>query len=110
MIRRPPRSTLFPYTTLFRSERSLVSWLEDAERRNLIRSFRFAKYEPEVFLFGGPTGMAIAHDQFDRDSRLAIRYEALLASGATDVSRAHLSLALLNDLFGRFVEDRSELW
>src|ERR1017187_10519495 len=23
MIRRPPRSTLFPYTTLFRSERSL---------------------------------------------------------------------------------------
>src|SRR2546426_4836836 len=28
MIRRPPRSTLFPYTTLFRSRRSLyrVSW------------------------------------------------------------------------------------
>src|SRR3712207_7804606 len=25
MIRRPPRSTLFPYTTLFRSE---LSWLE----------------------------------------------------------------------------------
>src|SRR5258706_16129398 len=24
MIRRPPRSTLFPYTTLFRSERQLV--------------------------------------------------------------------------------------
>src|SRR3712207_7528605 len=24
MIRRPPRSTLFPYTTLFRSERALV--------------------------------------------------------------------------------------
>src|SRR2546427_8013947 len=24
MIRRPPRSTLFPYTTLFRSHRSLV--------------------------------------------------------------------------------------
>src|SRR2546422_8631539 len=26
MIRRPPRSTLFPYTTLFRSEH-LVAWL-----------------------------------------------------------------------------------
>src|SRR3712207_6966952 len=25
MIRRPPRSTLFPYTTLFRSTRSLVT-------------------------------------------------------------------------------------
>src|SRR5574340_656808 len=26
MIRRPPRSTLFPYTTLFRSVGSLASW------------------------------------------------------------------------------------
>src|SRR3712207_7681830 len=29
MIRRPPRSTLFPYTTLFRSE-ELTGWLERA--------------------------------------------------------------------------------
>src|SRR5260221_7402468 len=28
MIRRPPRSTLFPYTTLFRSHRSRRRWLE----------------------------------------------------------------------------------
>src|SRR2546427_9627961 len=26
MIRRPPRSTLFPYTTLFRSPDSLTNW------------------------------------------------------------------------------------
>src|SRR2546430_12233017 len=26
MIRRPPRSTLFPYTTLFRSPRQIVRW------------------------------------------------------------------------------------
>src|SRR2546427_5600191 len=26
MIRRPPRSTLFPYTTLFRSERASREW------------------------------------------------------------------------------------
>src|SRR5256885_8179019 len=33
MIRRPPRSTLFPYTTLFRSQP--VSWrLEQPDRRN----------------------------------------------------------------------------
>src|SRR5256886_16724728 len=29
MIRRPPRSTLFPYTTLFRSEDGLVMMLPD---------------------------------------------------------------------------------
>src|SRR2546425_8386691 len=27
MIRRPPRSTLFPYTTLFRSESGRIRWL-----------------------------------------------------------------------------------
>src|SRR5258708_8254742 len=37
MIRRPPRSTLFPYTTLFRSssfrhQRVVPSWLEIAHR------------------------------------------------------------------------------
>src|SRR2546428_4356035 len=29
MIRRPPRSTLFPYTTLFRSGPSPREWLDD---------------------------------------------------------------------------------
>src|SRR3712207_8850842 len=28
MIRRPPRSTLFPYTTLFRSDEGQLLWLE----------------------------------------------------------------------------------
>src|SRR3712207_7481162 len=34
MIRRPPKSTLFPYTTLFRSQRFLTS----AEMRRLIEA------------------------------------------------------------------------
>src|SRR2546430_17699855 len=29
MIRRPPRSTLFPYTTLFRSPEKLVAWYRE---------------------------------------------------------------------------------
>src|SRR5256885_9436321 len=29
MIRRPPRSTLFPYTTLFRSNEPLPIWIAD---------------------------------------------------------------------------------
>src|SRR3712207_8572713 len=31
MIRRPPRSTLFPYTTLFRSDDSDEDWDDDGE-------------------------------------------------------------------------------
>src|SRR5258707_7061828 len=33
MIRRPPRSTLFPYTTLFRSDVSFPRWLPVIENR-----------------------------------------------------------------------------
>src|SRR5256885_8527334 len=37
MIRRPPRSTLFPYTTLFRSVRSL-KWLQTAAPMDVLRA------------------------------------------------------------------------
>src|SRR3712207_7821525 len=35
MIRRPPRSTLFPYTTLFRSRHHLANALDKGDRGNL---------------------------------------------------------------------------
>src|SRR5256885_13125735 len=48
MIRRPPRSTLFPYTTLFRSVRILrqagisrKDWLRSLSKQNLWRSNAF---------------------------------------------------------------------
>src|SRR2546422_4286132 len=36
MIRRPPRSTLFPYTTLFRSRGPADGWYDAAGRRLLL--------------------------------------------------------------------------
>src|SRR5256885_13391907 len=43
MIRRPPRSTLFPYTTLFRSPRA-----ERPQLRALRRAGREASLEPQL--------------------------------------------------------------
>src|SRR3712207_7417828 len=40
MIRRPPRSTLFPYTTLFRSELAEVRLAGELERRQRSRRCR----------------------------------------------------------------------
>src|SRR5258708_17373187 len=44
MIRRPPRSTLFPYTTLFRSvtkrNRQIASILSEIDARNIERTIR----------------------------------------------------------------------
>src|SRR3712207_7339239 len=37
MIRRPPRSTLFPYTTLFRSLGALTTWSSFGTPHSLVR-------------------------------------------------------------------------
>src|SRR2546430_3104291 len=43
MIRRPPRSTLFPYTTLFRSPRALINSTPRVCFRPSNESIRFTK-------------------------------------------------------------------
>src|SRR5256885_7091181 len=43
MIRRPPRSTLFPYTTLFRSHNSLQIFFADVTRFDEMDEKRFSR-------------------------------------------------------------------
>src|SRR2546426_5874384 len=53
MIRRPPRSTLFPYTTLFRSRRFAVAELRKEQDRDLqALGVRFDVYFLESSLYG----------------------------------------------------------
>src|SRR3712207_9144216 len=49
MIRRPPRSTLFPYTTLFRSELEKLDALEDSARKAELKAL-YSQINPH-FLF-----------------------------------------------------------
>src|SRR5690554_7740895 len=60
MIRRPPRSTLFPYTTLFRSEILVGAFL------NISRVCSYLKKEErEIFLFcAGRKGRLALEDLF----------------------------------------------
>src|SRR2546425_5883964 len=51
MIRRPPRSTLFPYTTLFRSERPVLA-MGDGGRLELVSAIRLAHV-------AGPLGVEV---------------------------------------------------
>src|SRR5688572_32139598 len=51
MIRRPPRSTLFPYTTLFRSRRlqvlnsvQLFAGLSDGEKADIAEQLQYAPF------------------------------------------------------------------
>src|SRR3712207_7448355 len=66
MIRRPPRSTLFPYTTLFRSAR-------------VLGQYEFPVLDPEVparLLFVGPN-LAAAAKSLDADDQTLTRWVAL---------------------------------
>src|ERR1019366_6579972 len=73
MIRRPPRSTLFPYTTLFRSL--------------MLKEKRIGQM---VILdqngFGGGHHLAIARDLHDRDVRVRLVGQPLFAEDAPFVA------------------------
>src|SRR5256886_12599977 len=79
MIRRPPRSTLFPYTTLFRSGQDLLELHECADGRFLDSGHRSAS--------GGPKA------DRDRDRLLVVEEQRRhRASGAQPVrSEEHTS-------------------
>src|SRR2546430_9940838 len=57
MIRRPPRSTLFPYTTLFRSERQRQN--REAARQAQLEAARQAKRKQSSIRVAVVAGLAI---------------------------------------------------
>src|SRR2546426_4745427 len=77
MIRRPPRSTLFPYTTLFRSQRARPCRLAGPgpqRPRNLSTTLRhslreFTELRPCIGLRGGDLGSRVARTR-DRLPRM----------------------------------------
>src|SRR2546422_3276528 len=86
MIRRPPRSTLFPYTTLFRSFEDLQDLLARMDASPSLRVVVFESANPEFYLAhfaltaeslgllktAGPSGLPILMDAFVRLTRSPI--------------------------------------
>src|SRR5689334_24235586 len=56
MIRRPPRSTLFPYSTLFRSMGEKVALITDGRFSGATRGMCIGYVSPEAFV-GGPLAL-----------------------------------------------------
>src|SRR5437762_10750144 len=61
LIRRPPRSTLFPYTTLFRSPKSVEAMARDAVA--FIRALGFAQVDLLGVSLGGFISQVIAQEE-----------------------------------------------
>src|SRR2546427_573458 len=83
MIRRPPRSTLFPYTTLFRSVRAPQAFLFEEPLSNLEAPLR-SELRSEILKLHralGATMIYVTHDQVEAmtmGQRIALLYEGRL--------------------------------
>src|SRR3712207_7002765 len=89
MIRRPPRSTLFPYTTLFRSETQIDAitgaWREQGEpelREDLLEEVEDAA--------GG--GTADGDDEFDPDEDPLLEEAIHLDRKSTRLNSSHANI------------------
>src|SRR5689334_2956597 len=85
MIRRPPRSTLFPYTTLFRSATRFLS----PSRALLLLSFRYLSDDHFWFTFFHEAGHLVLH------SKKALFLEGGAASTAEEREANEFSAATL---------------
>src|SRR5260370_18912136 len=114
MIRRPPRSTLFPYTTLFRSWRK-PHFLQHRQRDGqvlLLHSFAPSRFRPPIEFFAqhlvGVGGMycadltQITRHQFLSDG-INEKSQALNRSCAHDTLLPRLSTDNLNDYFSSVI-------
>src|SRR2546430_17349364 len=99
MIRRPPRSTLFPYTTLFRSDRIVAGAGWSSARTARVEAVRRSEYDGLVVSITTDNGQELAatpnHMVFariDPDPRrysVYLMYQARLGSRVGLTQRAH---------------------
>src|SRR5690625_5397603 len=90
MIRRPPRSTLFPYTTLFRSLPEAIKRASDIINGNIDSHFKYGageiiginKSNPNGYMRFNTDGLGFSRDG-GKTYRSAITYEGIVADAIT---------------------------
>src|SRR3712207_8677462 len=68
MLRRPPRSTLFPYTTLFRSCIEVIEHLSPAILKEVIKQLAGVAEDGAVFYFNSAQPTFVKNEDPDRKS------------------------------------------
>src|SRR4051794_41238197 len=85
MIRRPPRSTLFPYTTLFRSIQTACLIMEGAEfTENIINGVERPVKAAELFAFTLRVREQRSEERFSRNAETDLVCRLLLEKKKTD--------------------------
>src|SRR2546430_12126756 len=98
MIRRPPRSTLFPYTTLFRSRKRAAPPATLSQPGNLVELWN--TYPPQVPRGGlSPGDYADWREQNSSFSEMGDRKSTRLNSSHSQISYAVFCLKKTNKLY-----------
>src|SRR2546429_3218809 len=92
MIRRPPRSTLFPYTTLFRSRRRTALQTSPGEAFEEFRE----RYTPEGFLDTVLTSKTLEKRSEEHTSELQSRLHLVCRLLLEKKKKQHRNRPLLN--------------
>jgi thiopeptide-type bacteriocin biosynthesis protein len=90
--------------------RIVAEWFEPLERAGAVIRHVLTVYEPEESRFGGPEGMAVAHQLWSRDTEVVLRYESLHPARRSTVSRTALWAALEQHLLTLTLDDEAEAW
>src|SRR3712207_7295202 len=93
MIRRPPRSTLFPYTTLFRSEEHVQHRADRVARRPLRRPHVHAQLGVAVDLADRAADLAVRPADVLRDEVDADDVEADRDRKSTRLNSSHANIS-----------------
>src|SRR3712207_8460198 len=102
MIRRPPRSTLFPYTTLFRSlrNRQVEEGLAGRAESLMFKGFERTMKSPAVYKAGAKVGRLV-QKPFVKDGSIegADRKSTRLNSSHANISYAVFCLKKKKDIY-----------
>src|SRR3712207_8842441 len=94
MIRRPPRSTLFPYTTLFRS---LLHWCASAIRAGAVEGSRPGGQRRRLSLLPRQRGWPVAMEASWGDLREGVEGRGVLDPGqdrkSTRLNSSHANIS-----------------
>ncbi|MEX1365470.1 MAG: thiopeptide-type bacteriocin biosynthesis protein [Nannocystaceae bacterium] len=84
--------------------------LEEQVSRGVVARFDVGPYDDEVAQFGGPVGMALAHEFFTRESMLVLEHHRLRLTEEVGLPALDLSLVALDMLLRLVTDDDWELW
>src|SRR5699024_11943615 len=90
-IRRPPRSTLFPYTTLFRSNRKNINVYDEHAEYVLLPVWMISydyKQSEHIFAMNGQTGKVVGNPPLSKGRIAADRKSTRLNSSHVSISYA----------------------